>query len=245
MCREEAGGAVSFSVSQVGGTHAYMAPERLQTKSNRPTVASDMFSVGVVLLLSFSPKNIEQLEGREGTPKQIFTMVKGHFATDLIATLENLLSNNPRDRPSARKILDENGFFARAAADVPSWWIEHGHTPGSGCAVPVSDPETLTRLESLIQPTRPDEFGLGFDQGVGWTQMGFNAQPTSRLANQGLCVSPRAVVIKCLVGLRRCSSCKHGAYRTSGYGSVTTRVSAELLIAYHEVLLCIVKICLI
>ena len=54
LLREESGSAkTSGATTIIGGTQAYMAPERIMKK--RPSHASDMYSVGVVMLLSFSP----------------------------------------------------------------------------------------------------------------------------------------------------------------------------------------------
>lgn len=186
MCREETGGTISYSVSRVGGTLAYMAPERQigQPGEKQPTLPSDMFSVGVVLLMSFSPASIKKIEARQVRAKHEFTSVKRRsIPKDVHETLDRLLAENPQRRPSAREVLEqESGFFARAAADQPSWWSGHAQ---SRYAVPVTDPETLDRLRSLVEPTKPDEFGLGLDKGAGWEQMGFERELDASTGQRG------------------------------------------------------------
>eukprot|EP01046_Picozoa_sp_COSAG06_P051673 COSAG06_NODE_8486_length_2155_cov_1.189202_3_plen_78_part_01 len=61
LLREEAEFADSAgsTTTVVGGTPAYMAPERV--RGNKPTQASDMYSLGVVILLCFAPSRIKQV----------------------------------------------------------------------------------------------------------------------------------------------------------------------------------------
>ena len=172
MCREMTG----LSCSSFGGTLCYTAPERQpgMPGHNKPTVESDMYSVGVVLLMAFSPEHIDALERRETRPRDVFQRVKASVPTSLQERLRCLLADHATQRPKARDILDDEcGFFARGVASSPSWWSISEHANGHGWASPVTDGETWTRLKALIEPTRPDEFGLGLDQGEGWKRMGF------------------------------------------------------------------------
>jgi serine/threonine protein kinase len=63
------------------GTHAYMAPERL-VDSDHPDSAiegswsTDMYSVGVVLLLAFSPELIDRVEGGQEIPNKALDEVR-------------------------------------------------------------------------------------------------------------------------------------------------------------------------
>ena len=50
----------TVTIGTNAGTPAYMAPERF-TQGQRPTKASDMFSVGVVMLFCFAPSRIHDV----------------------------------------------------------------------------------------------------------------------------------------------------------------------------------------
>jgi serine/threonine protein kinase len=52
------------------GTPAYMAPERFN-RGQRPTAASDMFSVGVVMLFCFAPSRIQAVTMSHHDPARV------------------------------------------------------------------------------------------------------------------------------------------------------------------------------
>ena len=124
MCREDHGGSVSYTGTRVGGTAAYMAPERQDgmPNANKPTLPSDMYSVGVVLLLAFAPQYIHQVEARDAgaRPRDVLQRVNEQLPKNLRAPIKKLLSESIRQRPTAQGVLhEEDGYFVRADAGEP------------------------------------------------------------------------------------------------------------------------------
>jgi serine/threonine protein kinase len=164
---------VNTAETIVGGTGYCMAAERMTPEGKRrPTEASDMYSVGVVMLLSFFPSKIEEIKQKtHPAPKQLLQKVAQRLPDKHIGDiLECLLSSRPEKRQSARKILDDedaSSYFRHADADLPVYWQR------SDPIVEITDAATKARVCDALQPASPDEFGLGLDQGKGWRDIGF------------------------------------------------------------------------
>jgi serine/threonine protein kinase len=132
---EMATSLIASSVSTVGpagGTEAYMAPERRQSRQHsvdgphtRPQTSADMYSVGVVLLLAFSPEcgTIEKTES-SGTNYQLAKVITQGWGTEtasidfcsVSASLMPLLSDVPDTRTSIDDLI-QTPFFKGQRTD--------------------------------------------------------------------------------------------------------------------------------
>ena len=183
FAKDESGHMTALSASVLGGHDAYLPQERKTLSGkNRPTAKGDMYSVGVVLLLSFVPIHIPEVEKLRKNPMDVIEELKpaaGRLDPVVLDVIEALLSHKPEQRPSARQILDGfspstgeqnlDSYFCRVADDVPAHW-----TASSGRHL-VSEvtPREFERIRCAVQSTMPHELGVGFDQGQEWAKLGF------------------------------------------------------------------------
>eukprot|EP01048_Picozoa_sp_COSAG05_P020953 COSAG05_NODE_3711_length_1888_cov_2.528228_1_plen_208_part_00 len=190
-----------FSASVLGGTSGYVPKERRTASGkNKPTVAGDMYSLGVVLLLSFSPGagcvTIQDVETEKITPMDALIQAKrarSALNEDVVDVLEGLLSDTPSLRPSARRILDgvspshpepnPDSYFCRVTEEVPIYW-----TPTRGrrtrLVTEITNSRILDKIKLAVRPTMPQELGVGFDQAPGWAKLGFNIPKRDPVTNR-------------------------------------------------------------
>ena len=90
-----------------GGTLGFMAPE-IQSRQSKPSVLSDMYSFGVLILNTISPPG----------PDEPYPLTDASKLTDPAVKqfLPQLMSTNPADRPLAVQ-LQAQPYFASAALD--------------------------------------------------------------------------------------------------------------------------------
>ena len=179
LCKEDKGSYTLLTCNTaetiVGGTEYCMAEERMTAEGRRrPTDKADMYSVGVVMLLAFFPKEIERIKStRAPEPRRTLKKNSERLPDKHLGNIiECLLTNYPEKRPSARKILDDedaSSYFRRADADLPVHW---SHT--SNIVEEITDPAFHARICDALLPVSPDEFGLGIDQGKCWRDAGFS-----------------------------------------------------------------------
>lgn len=149
----------------LGGTAAYMAPERAQRK--KPTHQSDMYSVGVVMLLAFAPNLIKDVESKKLDPLKALRQAQQHVPNGV--PVQTLLHASPFARPAAHQLLSIQGgceYFSKADTELPYYWeSQEGLTE-------ITDQSTLASIWQTLEPTRPAEFGFGIDAGKDWTNLG-------------------------------------------------------------------------
>jgi serine/threonine protein kinase/Ca2+-binding EF-hand superfamily protein len=109
LLKEETTIASDGTVTHVGGTPAYMAPER-SVKGHRPTKASDMFSVGVVILFCFVPSRIKDvtkdaIDATRVPAGTLLAHVRKSLPPQVSDCIDGLLKFNANLRPSARSFL--------------------------------------------------------------------------------------------------------------------------------------------
>jgi Ca2+-binding EF-hand superfamily protein len=179
LLKEQTTQAVDGTVSAVGGTPAYMAPERLRA-GHKPDSASDMYSVGVLMLFCFVPARIEEItKGKQDlapVPAEVvLPQVKPELPEAVRECLDGLLKSDPKSRPMARSFLGttdaagnpQETYFTRAEMQVPIYWGDV--PPGSDeQLIEVTDEYTLQALRYAVGPQRRAEFGKGFDKGKHW-----------------------------------------------------------------------------
>ena len=94
---------------QMVGTVAYMAPERFDPKDGRPvTAAADIFAWGAVVAYAATGRTPFAADSAPATAMRILTQppdLSGVPAT-LRGPVERALAKEPRDRPTARELLD-------------------------------------------------------------------------------------------------------------------------------------------
>ena len=176
---ESMAGSTIGATTLVGGTPAYMPPERLGPSGikGKPHWTADMFAVGVVMLLCFAPDRIVEVTRKDGrTPATtVRDEMKEQLDERINGIIADLLSNTKGNRPSARKLLPEgqiggaesDNYFSRASNEVPTYWL-----PGDAMLNSVTDDaHIMAALRRAIAPNRPDEFGKGIDTGQEWNDV--------------------------------------------------------------------------
>jgi serine/threonine protein kinase len=176
---ESMAGATSGVTTLVGGTPAYMPPERWGHGgvTGKPHWTADMFAVGVVMLLCFVPSRIVDVtRSKDYTPATTVRQeVEGQLDERINGFIAALLSNSRDKRPAARAMLPEgqieraeaDNYFSRASSDVPTYWL-----PGDAMLNSVTDDaHIMAALRRAIAPRRPGEFGKGFDAGKEWADV--------------------------------------------------------------------------
>ena len=174
LLREEAmGGATSGYTTVVGGTPAYMAPERVQ--GAKPSTAADMYSVGVVMLLCFTPSQIAEVTGAERRPPlEVLSHVRvelpsANYEMDLVAAM----LGDAHARPSARSLLDHVDSYFSRSDEVPMYW-----RPGQGELLEVTDAYAMERIIQALHARMPDQFGKGRDgSDKPWNDLGLLLRP--------------------------------------------------------------------
>lgn len=140
LLKEETTIASDGTVTQVGGTPAYMAPERM-TANHRPTKESDMYSVGVLILFCFAPSRIKEVTKDMNDPARVpaealLAQVRKQIPAQVDVCLTVLLKSTPSLRPTARSFLGttdqagdlQDSYFSRADTDRPRYSL-----PSSFC----------------------------------------------------------------------------------------------------------------
>jgi hypothetical protein len=194
--------------SGVGGTEPYQAPERYGGQAGKPpTEKSDMYSVGVVMLLCFASEHIidAQKSAAPSSPQVLekdkwqthwttvlrATMVRDRRTTDdsisqmpqeVFELCNELLARHPAQRPSARQALTGDRNFNRASLGTPVYWKHTSaeHVRRDLCEVP-SDSATMQALCEALRPRMLNQLGVGRDaqQAAYWTQLGMH-DPSER-----------------------------------------------------------------
>ncbi|WP_052721337.1 protein kinase domain-containing protein, partial [Actinoplanes rectilineatus] len=94
---------------QMVGTISYMAPERFDPVDGRPvTAAADIFAWGAVVTFAATGRTPFQAESPPATAMRILTQepdLRG-IPDPLRGVVESALAKEPRDRPTARELLD-------------------------------------------------------------------------------------------------------------------------------------------
>ena len=172
LLKEEAKGT-GGQTTILGGTPAYMAPERLKDPNKRPEKSADMYSVGVVMLFCFAPFRIEDVikDKTANGAMAVLSQVRSEIPEAVSGYIDNLLSFNPDKRPSARSMLGQknaagevvDSYFSRAEMELPPWW--DANKDEMIIEVPPNS-FTMQALRRAIAPQQPDEFGKGFDAGA-------------------------------------------------------------------------------
>jgi serine/threonine protein kinase len=172
----------------VGGTEPYSAPERYGfTSAKRPTPASDMYSVGVVILLCFARGHLD--DARMDDPPD-WTAAKGEdrlkwqrhwlhllgkaqasMPDEVHELIRQLLGTDAGRRPTARELFNRDSYFNRADAGFPVYWrhVSDEHILRDLHEV---DGVTLDRIRDVLEPQMPDQLGKGRDAGRQWKNMG-------------------------------------------------------------------------
>jgi len=175
LLREEGpAGQTSGSTTIVGGTPAYMAPERLAPYNQKPTHASDMFSVGVVMLLTYVPEMIQLVEAKRCTPAKALQQKVSKVPAVIMGEIAQMLNPTAAQRPTAGALLSNCTFFSHAENQIPYYWeCQHGsETPIRDGVVEVTDRAVLDKIWATVAPSRASEFGLGRDSGHDWLDAG-------------------------------------------------------------------------
>jgi serine/threonine protein kinase len=172
----------------VGGTEPFSAPERYGfTSAKKPTPASDMYSVGVVILLCFArdhlddarmdePPGWDATKGEDSSKWQehwlhVLDEVQASMPAEVHDLVKQLLDTGARKRPTARDLFSRDSYFNRADAGFPVYWkqVSDEHILRDLHEV---DGATLERIRSALKPQMPDEFGKGRDAGRTWLDLG-------------------------------------------------------------------------
>ena len=123
--------------------------------------ASDMYAVGVCLMLAYCPDLIELVECTATSVAQALGRAEGTLSgtpsADVLPLLQKLLCANPAERPSAAELLD-SGHFARGV--VPAHWSTSADARGTSplrmvrlCEEAGSDDQrALQALRGALQP---------------------------------------------------------------------------------------------
>jgi hypothetical protein len=160
-----------------GGTHAYMAPERARDASQKGTSASDMYSLGVVLLLAFMPGMIEPVEACTTTVPEALKSAASQMDVDfpgLRPLLQQLTAQRPQDRCTITDLLQHRIFRAMS---VPVYWTAPSADEVTAVRlVAGADDVTLAALQAALVTKDPAELGKGADA----TQWPPNIAPANR-----------------------------------------------------------------
>jgi serine/threonine protein kinase len=168
----------------VGGTAGFKAPEREQGAT--PTLASDIYSCGVVILATFEPALVfNRAPPWPEATQQVFEQAKDCGEIAIVQdTVSRMLALEPSERPTARFMLedaDADPYFARAESNLPEYWdlasrgtgFEAEHEAG---VIEITDDRELAGLRTAIGTTRPDELGLGADASAAlWSSVSRDA----------------------------------------------------------------------
>ena len=178
MLKEETTLAIDGTVTTVGGTVAYMAPERFN-QGHRPTKASDMFSVGVLMLFCFAPHCIEHVcrnkeDERHIAPQTMLTQVRDNLPVAVRDGIKGLLDSTPASRPSARSFLGttdgagnhKDTYFTHAEMELPVYWDESPQGRDEQL-IEVTD-DVLQVLRHTVAPQTRADFGKGIDKHKYW-----------------------------------------------------------------------------
>jgi hypothetical protein len=151
-----------------GGTRAYMAPER--QRGSKPTRASDMYSLGVLLLLAFYPEMIEPVENRRtvtGALDSVAARMDINFP-GLLSVLRRLTSDGAADRYTIELLLEQQIFTDILVAVPPYWSSMTGDRGLKAVRLRAgADGATLAALREAIITVDPAQLGVGAD----WNQM--------------------------------------------------------------------------
>jgi serine/threonine protein kinase len=162
LCKE-ATGALTETVE---GTPVYMAAER-KVNPRRVNAETDMYSVGVVLLLTFAPVHIKRVEekcvgppqcmadadGMAGvcdcaehrafkcTPKAVLQECSRFMPSGVAEIIGLLLSDKPDTRPKARAVLEGSVPATQAGASAQRGYFsqQNEETPAYWTDVPAHD----------------------------------------------------------------------------------------------------------
>eukprot|EP01047_Picozoa_sp_COSAG01_P010595 COSAG01_NODE_452_length_16879_cov_474.367223_9_plen_228_part_00 len=139
-----------------------MAPER-KRNPRRVNVETDMYSVGVVLLLTFAPKHIKRVEERcvgpqggcmgdgncdcaetrafQCTPAAVLLECREFMPSGVAETLQQLLADRPEQRPQAREVLEGKVPNVRGGASRQRGYFaqQNEETPAYWTDVPAHD----------------------------------------------------------------------------------------------------------
>lgn len=177
LLREESiasSGSTMSTTTLIGGTPAYMPPERIGAHgiTGKPHWSADMFAVGVVMLLCFFPDRITDITRKDNATNAMLVraQVEGQLDERIKDITSRLLDANRDKRPTARSLLPEGAvggeeaenYFSRASSEMPTYWL-----PGDAMLNPVSE-DIMAALKRAIAPRQQDEFGKGFDCGKEW-----------------------------------------------------------------------------
>ena len=143
-----------------------MAPEREPPRNAKPTTASDMYSVGVLLLLAFAPELIEAVESRRKPVNDALQSIAARLDHDypgLHPLLRQLLSSTPSDRCTIVELLEHSIFREMS---TPTYWTAVTTTGGLE-AVRLREgginDATLEALKQALVTADPAQLGIGAD----------------------------------------------------------------------------------
>jgi dipeptidyl aminopeptidase/acylaminoacyl peptidase len=114
-----------FGSGVIAGTPGYMAPEML--RGERPTRATDLFALGVILHQVLTGERPVAAAGRDATPSPALRSVRA--PASLIESVESFLSSDPESRTraferltSSRDGTTQSAMFSRLPVRKKTWW---------------------------------------------------------------------------------------------------------------------------